>query len=111
MPNTIEADEILQDARPVIHQRGHDTLPYGHLAKLPIALGEATCKKSVDNLIQLLADTMTLRDLYKKYHWHVAGHTFYQLHLLYDKHFGEQSELVDGDESPREPRPTSSTKA
>jgi starvation-inducible DNA-binding protein len=42
-----------------------------------------------------LADTMTLRDLYKKHHWQVAGPTFYQLHLLFDKHFGEQSELVD----------------
>jgi starvation-inducible DNA-binding protein len=49
----------------------------------------------VDNLNQLLADTITLRDLYKKHHWQVAGHTFYQLHLLFDKHFGEQNELVD----------------
>jgi len=46
-------------------------------------------------LNQLLADTMTLRDLYKKSHWQVAGPTFYQLHLLFDKHFNEQEELVD----------------
>ncbi len=46
-------------------------------------------------LNQLLADTMTLRDLYKKSHWQVAGPTFYQLHLLFDKHFDEQVELVD----------------
>ena len=95
MPDTIGADDLLLDARPVIHQRGHDTLPYGHLAKLPIALEESTCKASVDNLNQLLADTMTIRDLYKKYHWHVAGHTFYQLHLLFDKHAEEQTTLVD----------------
>lgn len=38
---------------------------------------------------------MTLRDLYKKHHWQVSGPTFYQLHLLFDKHFQEQSELVD----------------
>jgi starvation-inducible DNA-binding protein len=38
---------------------------------------------------------MTLRDMYKKHHWQVAGHTFYQLHLLFDKHHGEQDELVD----------------
>ena len=38
---------------------------------------------------------MTLRDMYKKHHWQVAGSTFYQLHLLFDKHFGEQVELVD----------------
>jgi starvation-inducible DNA-binding protein len=46
-------------------------------------------------LNQLLADTMTLRDMYKKHHWQVAGHTFYQLHLLFDKHHDEQDELVD----------------
>jgi starvation-inducible DNA-binding protein len=38
---------------------------------------------------------MTLRDLYKKSHWQVAGPTFYQLHLLFDKHYGEQVEIVD----------------
>jgi starvation-inducible DNA-binding protein len=48
-----------------------------------------------EQLNQLLADTMTLRDLYKKSHWQVAGPTFYQLHLLYDKHYDEQVELVD----------------
>jgi starvation-inducible DNA-binding protein len=46
-------------------------------------------------LNQLIADTITLRDMYKKHHWQVAGPTFYQLHLLYDKHYNEQSELVD----------------
>src|SRR5437588_6508527 len=48
-----------------------------------------------EQLNLLLADSMTLRDLYKKSHWQVAGPTFYQLHLLYDKHFGEQVEIVD----------------
>jgi hypothetical protein len=46
-------------------------------------------------LNQLLADTMTLRDMYKKHHWQVSGATFYQLHLLFDKHYRKQSELVD----------------
>jgi starvation-inducible DNA-binding protein len=58
-------------------------------------LPENVCKASVENLNQLLADTITLRDMYKKHHWQVAGPTFYQLHLLYDKHHHEQSELVD----------------
>jgi starvation-inducible DNA-binding protein len=49
----------------------------------------------VEQLNQLLADTVTLRDLYKKHHWQVLGPTFYQLHLLFDKHSGEQSGLVD----------------
>src|ERR1700723_124177 len=48
-----------------------------------------------EHLNQLLADSMTLRDLYKKSHWQVAGPTFYQLHLLFDIHFGEQVEIVD----------------
>jgi starvation-inducible DNA-binding protein len=52
-------------------------------------------QQSVDNLNQVLADTMTLRDLYKKHHWQVAGPTFYSLHLLFDKHYEEQNELVD----------------
>jgi starvation-inducible DNA-binding protein len=43
----------------------------------------------------MLADSITLRDLYKKSHWQVAGPTFYQLHLLFDKHFDEQVEIVD----------------
>ena len=63
--------------------------------RLPIALAESACKESVENLNQLLADTITLRDLYKKHHWQVAGPTFYQLHLLFDKHYEEQNELVD----------------
>src|SRR5207247_5036265 len=53
------------------------------------------CKESVEHLNQLLADTMTLRDLYKKHHWQVSGPTFYQLHLLFDKHHAEQSTLID----------------
>jgi len=95
MPKTLDADIILNNAKPLTHQQAHEIQPYGHLVKLPIALAEAACKESVDNLNQLLADTITLRDLYKKHHWQVAGPTFYQLHLLFDKHSGEQNELVD----------------
>src|SRR4051794_30283011 len=62
---------------------------------MPIALDEKVCRQSVDNLNQLLADTITLRDLYKKHHWQVSGPTFYSLHLLFDKHFAEQAELID----------------
>lgn len=82
-------------AKPFVHEEAVEIQPYGMIVKLPIALSEKVCAKSVENLNQVLADTMTLRDLYKKHHWQVAGHTFYQLHLLFDKHFGEQSELVD----------------
>src|SRR4029453_17660287 len=61
----------------------------------PIGLDERTRAASVEKLNQILADTITLRDLYKKHHWQVSGHTFYQLHLLFDKHAGEQDELID----------------
>ena len=95
MTKTLEADAILKHASPLVHQSGHETQPYGHLIRLPIALAESACKESVENLNQLLADTITLRDLYKKHHWQVAGPTFYQLHLLFDKHYEEQNKLVD----------------
>src|SRR5712675_1588217 len=92
---TIEAEAILRRATPLAHQRAHEIQPYGHLVRMPIALSENVCQESVENLNQLLADTITLRDLYKKHHWQVAGPTFYQLHLLFDKHYDEQSQLVD----------------
>ncbi len=72
------------------------TQQYGTVVKdIPIGLPTETRQQIVDRLNLLLADTITLRDLYKKSHWQVAGPTFYQLHLLFDKHAGEQSELVD----------------
>jgi starvation-inducible DNA-binding protein len=95
MAKVMDADEILRHASPVIHQQAHEIQPFGHLVRLPIALSESACKQSVENLNQLLADTMVLRDMYKKHHWQVSGPTFYQLHLLFDKHYEEQSTIVD----------------
>ena len=86
---------VIERARPVPVQHAEELQHFGTVARLPIALDAAVCAASVENLNQLLADTMTLRDLYKKHHWQVSGATFYQLHLLFDKHFTEQSELVD----------------
>lgn len=83
-------------AQPRFHQRAAEIQAYGtvnHL--LPLELEEPVRLEITAQLNQLLADTMTLRDLYKKSHWQVAGPTFYQLHLLFDKHFDEQVELVD----------------
>jgi starvation-inducible DNA-binding protein len=91
----VDADQILQRATPIAHQHSHEIQPWGHVIRMPIALAETACKEAVDNLNQLLADTMTLRDLYKKHHWQVSGPTFYQLHLLFDKHYTEQTELID----------------
>ena len=82
-------------ASPILHQKAREIQAYGKMTRMPIALDENVRSESVGNLNQLLADTMTLRDMYKKHHWQVAGTTFYQLHLLFDKHHEEQDELVD----------------
>jgi hypothetical protein len=66
----IDAETILNRAKPLAHQQAPEIQPYGHLVKLPIALAESACKESMENLNQLLADTIALRDLYKKHHWH-----------------------------------------
>jgi starvation-inducible DNA-binding protein len=95
MTTTLDVDSIIRNAGPVLQQHSHEIQPFGQLVRMPIALAESARKESVENLNQLLADTMTLRDLYKKHHWQVLGHTFYQLHLLFDKHYQEQSTLVD----------------
>lgn len=90
-----QLEEGAQRAKPILHQHAKEIQPYGKIAKLSIALDETACESSISNLNQILADTMTLRDMYKKHHWQVSGPTFYQLHLLFDKHFGEQAEMVD----------------
>ena len=79
------------DIQPHLNQQQHAPAPtqlYGTVSqRLPIGLSEGIRKSSVTMLNQLLADTITLRDMYKKHHWQVVGPTFYQLHLLYDKHY------------------------
>src|SRR5262244_3181623 len=83
-------------AQPRLHQRAREIQSYGTVNHaLPLDLEEPVRVEMTNQLNQLLADTMTLRDLYKKCHWQVAGPTFYQLHLLFDKHYNEQNELVD----------------
>src|SRR5271167_2129033 len=84
------------NAQPHLHQSAPEIQAYGTVSHLlPLELEEPVRLEMTEQLNLLLADTMTLRDLYKKSHWQVAGPTFYQLHLLFDKHFGEQSEIVD----------------
>ena len=83
-------------AQPRLHQHADEIQAYRTVShNLPLELEEPVRLEMTEQLNQLLADTMTIRDLYKKSHWQVAGPTFYQLHLLYDKHYGEQAELVD----------------
>jgi starvation-inducible DNA-binding protein len=78
-------------------QRGQDDVvqEFGTVYPVPIGLGENVRSASTTALNQLLADTMALRDLYKKHHWQVSGPTFYPLHLLFDKHYDEQVEVMD----------------
>src|ERR1035437_6067174 len=82
--------------QPHLHQKSPEIQPYGTVSHmLPLELEEPIRLEMTEQLNQIAADTMTLRDLYKKSHWQVAGPTFYQLHLLFDKHYGEQADLVD----------------
>lgn len=84
------------NAQPRIHQRVGEIQTYGTVSYLlPLELEEPVRLEMTEQLNLLLADSMTLRDLYKKSHWQVAGPTFYQLHLLFDKHYDEQVEIVD----------------
>ncbi len=83
-------------AQPRFHQKARELQAFGTVTSmLPLQLEEPVRLEMTEQLNQLLADTITLRDLYKKSHWQVSGATFYQLHLLFDKHYGEQNEIVD----------------
>jgi starvation-inducible DNA-binding protein len=81
--------------QPHVASRAPELQSFGTLRLLPIALAAKARAESAQLLNRALADTMVLYALYKKHHWHLAGPTFYQLHLLFDKHAGEQLELVD----------------
>jgi starvation-inducible DNA-binding protein len=77
-------------------QNAKEIQKYGDVVQnLPHPLDAKVRSQMCEKLNQLLADSIVLRDMYKKHHWQVAGPTFYQLHLLFDKHFDEQVEIVD----------------
>ena len=83
-------------AEPRFHQTATELQAYGTVSHMqPLELEEPVRLEMTEQLNLLLADSMTLRDLYKKSHWQVSGATFYQLHLLFDKHYDEQVEIVD----------------
>jgi starvation-inducible DNA-binding protein len=82
-------------ATPIVGQKAHEIQHYGHVVAMPLGLGEKERLTACENLNQLLADSITLRDMYKKHHWHVTGPTFLQLHELFDKHANEQTALID----------------
>ena len=82
-------------SQPLLHQRGFEVQPFGTLRHFPVGLAEEARLSSCELLNSILADTVVLHSLYKKHHWLVRGHTFYQLHLLLDKHADEQLAIVD----------------
>jgi starvation-inducible DNA-binding protein len=93
--STITRDDTTHLAEPVVPPQAGEVQGFRHAQRTTLALDATAALASIDNLNQLLADTMTLRDLYKKHHWQVSGPTFYQLHLLFDKHYAEQAKLID----------------
>ena len=82
-------------SQPWLHQQGVEVQEFGTIREFPLGLSRDTRLYSCQRLNQVLADTQILYALYKKHHWLMRGATFYQLHLLLDKHAGEQLELVD----------------
>jgi starvation-inducible DNA-binding protein len=85
-----------EQVAPHWHAHAKEIQKFGSvIADMPHRLDEKTRQKMTTRLNQLLADSIQLRDMYKKHHWQVSGPTFYQLHLLFDKHFDEQTDMVD----------------
>jgi starvation-inducible DNA-binding protein len=82
-------------SQPWLHQCGEEIQGFGTVRQFPVALSQKTRLYSCQRLNQLLADSQVLFAQDKKHHWLVRGATFYQLHLLLDKHAGEQLELID----------------
>lgn len=88
-------DEKVMHSQPWLHQHGKEIQQYGTVRQFPLGLSYDARMYSCERLNQLLADSQILHALYKKHHWLMRGATFYQLHLLLDKHAGEQIELID----------------
>jgi starvation-inducible DNA-binding protein len=82
-------------SQPMFHQNGTEIQEFGSMRLMPIALSAEARTESSQILNHMLADSLILYSLYKKHHWLMRGHTFYPLHLLLDKHAGEQLELID----------------
>jgi starvation-inducible DNA-binding protein len=82
-------------SQPWLHQQGVEVQRFGTVRQFPIGLSTDARMYSSERLNRVLANTQILYALYKKHHWLMRGPTFYQLHLLLDKHADEQVELVD----------------
>jgi starvation-inducible DNA-binding protein len=85
----------LTNSQPLLHQHGREIQQFGTVRQLPLGLSHDARLYSAQRLNQVLANTQILYALYKKHHWLMRGATFYQLHLLLDKHAEEQEALID----------------
>jgi len=94
-PATQAATPRASLSQPWLHQRGIEIQEFGTVRDFPVGLARDARLHSCKRLNQILADTQILYALYKKHHWLMRGATFYQLHLLLDKHADEQNELID----------------
>ncbi len=88
-------EQVRRSSQPWLHQRSQEIQAYGTVRQFPLGLGYDARLFSCERLNQLLCDSQILYALYKKHHWLMRGATFYQLHLLLDKHAGEQIKLID----------------
>jgi starvation-inducible DNA-binding protein len=96
MAVAMKKNETKDMVTPRWHEQANEIQKWGTVVQdLPMGLSPEVRSESCKKLNQLLADSIQIRDMYKKHHWQVAGPTFYQLHLLFDKHFEEQVEIVD----------------
>ncbi|MEU5098695.1 DNA starvation/stationary phase protection protein [Streptomyces sp. NPDC020996] len=82
-------------SQPWLHQKGEVIQEFGTVKQFPVALSYEARMYSCQRMNKVLADTQILYGLYKKHHWLMRGATFYQLHLVLDKHAGEQLEIID----------------
>ncbi len=67
------------NATPHLSENSDQIQAFGMVVPMPNGLSKEICTESVAALNKMLADTITLRDLYKKHHWQVAGANFYSL--------------------------------
>jgi starvation-inducible DNA-binding protein len=88
-------EQIHRGSQPWLHQHSQEIQNYGTVRQFPIGLPYNARMLSCERLNQILADSQILYALYKKHHWLMRGPTFYQLHLLLDKHAEEQIKLID----------------
>ncbi len=95
MSTTESKLEAPSSSQPRLHQQGPTIQEFGSVKQFPLGLSYEARMLSCEQVNQILADTQILFAMYKKHHWHMRGATFYQLHLLLDKHAGEQLALVD----------------